>query len=142
MSFLEDGEQLRMDFESVESDYATRAYELVVTEARRILDSEPDDVQEFVMGMGAYGFSATPGGKYDGHSMTEEDWEDESIPHADSDTFIPVGRVWPDFVELVDALDNLFHITGNPIRMRTGMKPVHDWGDTSRDPVVYEPLDS
>ena len=43
-----------------------------------------------------------------------------------------------EFFDLVEKLDYIFKVKGYPVRFTANSKYVHEWGDTIKNPVVYE----
>ncbi len=122
------------------SDDAVRA---VCWEARKILQAD-DGLGEFIMAMGACFFTIKEGGCYDTSEMSDEEYEafEESDDYLYSyNGIIEHERseyVWQkDFFDMVDDLNDKFKVCGFPVRFTANSRPVHDWGDTGKDPVVY-----
>jgi hypothetical protein len=116
------------------------ALQFVLNRARIILQNDPN-LHEFVMAMGSCFFTAKDDGKYDPNAYTDEEWEEWCY----SDDFvnnykgiIDDENFHSDFFELVDGFDDKFNIKGYPVRFTANSKEVHDWGDTIKNPVVYE----
>lgn len=110
--------------ESLEQ-FSRRAYDLVVAEARRIVEAMPDDINEFCMAMGGCTFTGKRGGKFDPDEFSEDDYDSDRI-RMDSSDFIE-EQFAPEFFEMVREFDDRFKVTSNPVRFKAGMKPVYDW---------------
>ncbi len=116
------------------------AIELVKDEARKILRAD-DGLDEFVMAMGSCFFTYKDGSKYDIFAYT-----DELIDQMDEDGHDWYGaysgilhdRFQPEFMDMIDDLDDKFKVCGYPVRFTANSKEVHDWGDTRENPIQYE----
>ena len=120
------------------------AIQLVIDEARKILRAD-DDLDEFVMAMGSCFFTYKHGGKYDIFAYTDEliDQMDE----AGCDWYgaydgILHDRFQPEFMDLIDDLNEKFNVCGYPVRFTANSKEVHNWGDTRKNPVQHEEMGS
>lgn len=116
------------------------AIQLVKDEARKILKAD-DGIHEFIMAMGSCFFTLKDGGKYDDKEMTDEEWEEwtESDDYIRFHNGILDDRDYQkEFFEMVEDLDSEFKICGYPVRFTATSQEVYDWGDTIKDPVVYE----
>lgn len=126
-------------FESA-SDNAVR---IVCSEAREILKAD-DGLDEFIMAMGGCFFTIKEGGKYDTREMTDEEYE--AWEESDDYLYSHAGIVENDrrdepfqesFFDMVDDLVERFNVTGFPVRFTAKSLNVHNWGDTTKNPVVY-----
>lgn len=118
------------------------AVEAVCYEAREILKNDPN-LHEFVMAMGRCFFTIKEGGKYDINSYPDdgsyEEWED-----SDDFVYSYHGIIDDDhgfqkeFFDNVFELNDKFQVMGYPVRFTATSKPVHEWGDTQKNPVRYE----
>ena len=124
------------------ADADDRAIYLVKKEARRILQEDPN-LNEFVMAMGGYFFTIKEGGKYDINTMTDEEWDE----WCESDEYVHEYKgiiddvnFQTEFNDMVNEFDNQFNICGYPVRFRANTKEVHKWGDTEKNPIVWEKL--
>ena len=122
------------------------AVETVEYGAREILKENPD-LHEFVMAMGACFFTAKEGGKYDMNSydedVAEEMWND-GFEFADDKLMLDSAferKLFPEFFDNVDDLNEKFKVCGCPMRFTAYSKVVRDWGDTQKNPVQYEDID-
>lgn len=131
-------ESFLKEVEETKSDWSNRAFGYVVDAARKILDEQPNDVDEFVMGMGTYIFTAKEGGAYDTNLFTDEDYDSDRF-HMDTNGNLP-HEFAPKFAELVEKLDYEIGVTGIPVRFKRGMEAVYNWGDTVKNPVRYLPI--
>ena len=119
------------------------AIEGIKNEAREILKDDPN-LDEFIMAMGSCFFTLKEGGKYDIMSYTDDEWDEwcESDEYVSS-YYNNIGddcNFQTEFFEMVDDLNEKFNVMGYPVRFTATSKEVHDWGDTIKDPVVYEEL--
>jgi hypothetical protein len=117
------------------------AIEVIESEARRILKSDPD-LHEYIMAMGSGFFTAKEGGKYDLNSYTDAQADkifDENLPLADKglimDQELPMFK---EFFNMVDDLNERFNVCGCPMRFTANSEVVRDWGDTRKNPVTYK----
>ncbi len=122
------------------SDLAVQA---VVNEAREILKAD-DGLHEFIMAMGGCFFTIKDGGKYDALNTMDDDEYDD---WCESDEYVNVHHgiidnvatdFQQEFFDNVDDLNEKFNVMGYPTRFTATSKEVHEWGDTMKDPVVYE----
>ena len=118
------------------------AIQLVKDEARRILRAD-DGLDEFVMAMGSCFFTYKDGGKYDRLAYTDEliDQMDEE----DHDWYgaykgILHDRFQPEFMDMIDDLNDKFKVCGYPVRFTANSKEVLDWGDTRKEPIQHEAM--
>ena len=118
------------------------AVEAVKYGAREILKNDPN-LHEFIMAMGSCFFTIKDGGKYDILQMTDEEYE----AWCDSDEYVysyngiidnDRNDFQKEFFDNVDELNEKFNVCGYPVRFTATSKEVHDWGDTQKNPVVYE----
>ena len=120
-----------------------KALDLIEREARKILRDDPN-LYEFVMAMGSCFFTAKEGGQYDFNNpiFNNEDYYETYLDNggiiADDHLIIQDDDFQSEFFAMVDELDEKFHSKGYPIRFTATSKPVHDWGDTRKNPVIYE----
>ena len=116
------------------------AIELIKDEARKILKAD-DSLDEFVMGMGSCFFTYKDGGKYDIFSYTDEQYDQMDEDGHDwygAKNGILHDRFQPEFMEMVDDLNDKFNVCGYPVRFKANSKEVYTWGDTGKNPVEYE----
>lgn len=133
-------DDLSKQFDEEAEKLSMNAIELVINQARIILQNDPN-LHEFVMAMGSCFFTVKDGGKYDPNSYTDEGWDDfcESDEYVRSfHGIIDDDDFQREFFDLVDKLDKMFKVKGYPVRFTANSKYVHDWGDTIKNPVVYE----
>lgn len=90
--------------------YYNKAFKLAINKtenmARRILKQHPN-LDEFIIGMGSWSFTRKNG-------------------DIEIDTFSPIKYV-NNFASLMNKWDELFHITGTPMRFTAKGKKVTDW---------------
>ena len=125
-------------------DASDKAVDLVKDEARKILIADPE-LEEFIMAMGSCFFTAKKLGKYDALSYTDEEFDelsDSGFEFAHNYGMIDEEHdMYKDFFDMVGELNSEFKVCGYPVRFKADTKEVHDWGDTTKNPVVYEKLD-
>ena len=106
------------------------AIEAIKNEAREILKAD-DGLHEFVMAMGSCFFTYKEGGKYDMFSYTDEqiDQMDDDDDHDwyGAQNGILHDRFQPEFMEMVDELNEKFNICGYPVRFTANSKEVYDF---------------
>lgn len=123
-------------------DASDLAIKLIKDEARKILKAD-DGLDEFVMAMGSCFFTYKDGGKYDIFAYT-----DEQLDQMDEDGHDWYGaqngilhdRFQPEFMDMIDDLNEKFNVCGYPVRFTANSKEVHDWGDTRKNPVQHEEM--
>ena len=96
------------------------------------------------MAMGSCFFTTKVGGKYDWISMSEEqadEWFESPDYVREFNGMINDENFQQEFFSMVEDLDDKFKVKGYPVRFKANSKLVHDWGDTRKDPVKYEPLE-
>jgi hypothetical protein len=136
-------DELSKQFDEEAEKLSRNAIELVINQARIILQND-ENLYEFIMAMGSCFFTVKDGGKYDPDSYDDEGWDDfcESDDYVRSyKGIIDDDDFHPEFFDLVDKLDEMFRVKGYPVRFTANSKEVHDWGDTIKNPVVYEERD-
>jgi len=135
---------LQKEYDDALNDASDKAVDLVKDEARKILIADPD-LEEFVMAMGSCFFTAKKDGKYNALSYTDEEFDelsDAGFEFACSYGLIDDNLdMYKSFFDMVDELNSDFNVCGYPVRFKADTKEVHNWGDTSKDPIVYEKLD-
>ena len=94
---------------------ANLAVDLIEQEARRVLKKHPR-LKEFIMAMGGCVFTDQNGDAVDF-------WEASYLE---------------DFNNMVNELDERFHITGTPMRFTATSEIVTEWGDCTKNPIVYK----
>ena len=135
--------RLSEEFDKEAEKLARNAIDIVINQARIILQNDPN-LYEFIMAMGGCFFTIKDGGKYDVLSYTDEEWDE----YCYSDEYVRsfYGIIDDDdfqreFFDLVEKLDDMFKVKGYPVRFTATSKEVHDWGDTIKNPVIYEERD-
>jgi hypothetical protein len=132
-------------FDDIYDKASDMAVGLVIQEARNILKKD-NGLHEFIMAMGTCFFTAKECGKYDPMSYSDEEaerlWE-EGFQFADKSMIMRNNslEIFIDFFEMVEDLNFKFKVCGYPTRFTATSKEVHDWGDTRKDPVVYEEVE-
>ena len=124
-------------------DASELAIKLIKDEARKILKAD-DGLDEFVMAMGSCFFTYKDGGKYDIFAYTDEQYEqmdEDGHEWYGAQKGILHDRFQPEFMELIDDLNEKFHVCGYPVRFTANSKEVHDWGDTLKNPIQYEEME-
>lgn len=127
-----DKETTLREIDQLFSGASDLAIALIKDEARKILKADPN-LHEFIMAMGGCFFTRKEGGKYDINQMTDDEW-DEWVEIDYSHDF------QKEFFKMVDGLNEDFKVMGYPVRFTATSKEVHHWGDTRKDPVVYEEM--
>lgn len=92
------------------------------------------------MAMGSCFFTYKEGGKYDIYSYTNEEadkMDEDGYEWYGACDGILHDNFQPEFIEMVDELNERFHVLGYPVRFKANSKEVHDWGDTRKNPVDY-----
>lgn len=135
--------ELSKEFDKEAEKLSKNAIELVLNQARIILQNDPN-LYEFVMAMGSCFFTVKDGGKYDALSYTDEEWDE----YCESDDYVRSFHGIVDdigfhleFFNLVDKFDDMFKIKGYPVRFTATSKEVYNWGDTIKNPIIYEERD-
>lgn len=107
----------------------TLAINLIEREARKILLLDPD-LNEFIMAMGTCHFNFNDGSRYDYFSYTEE-----QLDEMDAENYEWYGaldgilhdRFQPEFMDMVDDLNEKFGVLGYPMRFTARGKVVRNW---------------
>jgi hypothetical protein len=116
-------------------DASDRAIYIIKREARKILREDPN-LDEFIMAMGSCFFTIKQGGKYDMHTMNDEEWEtwcesDEYVYEYDGmiggERSPHDGAYEVEFFEMTQDMNELFKVYGYPVRFTANGKEVHDW---------------
>lgn len=125
-------------------DGSDLAIELIKDEARKILKAD-DGLDEFVMAMGSCFFTYKEGSKYDIFAYTDEQVDqmyDDGHDWYGAYCGILHDRFQPEFMDLIDDLNEKFNVCGYPVRFTANSKEVHNWGDTRKNPVQHEEMGS
>lgn len=129
--------------DSLFEDAADRAIYLIKKEARRILQ-EDDGLDEFIMAMGSAFFTMKKGGKYDYIDKTDEEYKiwyesDEYVRFYNG--ILDDENYEKEFFDVIEELDEKFHVRGYPVRFKANTQEVRDWGDPRIYPIKYIPLE-
>lgn len=101
----------------------------IVDGAREILKAD-DALDEFIMAMGACCFTYKKDSKYDMFSYTDEQCEqmdDDGHEWYGATDGILHDRFQPEFMEMVDDLNEKFKVLGYPVRFTANSEENHDW---------------
>ena len=105
------------------------AIKVIVDDAREILKAD-DGLDEFIMAMGSCFFTFKKGSKYDIFTYTDEEaeqMEDDGHDWYGADNSILHDRFQPEFMEMVDDLNEKFNVFGYPTRFTADGEENNDW---------------
>jgi hypothetical protein len=101
----------------------------IIEEARKILKAD-NDLNEFIMAMGSCFFTYKELSKYDIFAYTDEEYEQMSADGHDwygARDGILHDRFQPEFMEMVDDMNERFHVFGYPVRFTADGEEIHVW---------------
>ena len=123
---------MKTTMEEIEELYAkasNKAIRAIVDGAREILKAD-DALDEFIMAMGTCCFTFKEGGKYDMFIHTDEvleQMEDDGHDWYGAYDGILHDRFQPEFMAMVDDLNEKFNILGYPVRFTADSEENHKW---------------
>lgn len=98
-------------------------------QARFILQND-NNLNEFIMGMGGCFFTAKQEGLYDTSKYSEKELveiEEDNSLQSDSALHMPVNFFQPDFMEMINELNDKFKSMGFPMRFTAHGEELNDW---------------
>ena len=105
------------------------AIKVIVDDAREILKAD-DGLDEFIMAMGSCFFTFKKGSKYDIFTYTDEEaeqMEDDGHDWYGADNWILHDRFQPEFMEMVEDMNEKFKVLGYPVRFTANSEENNDW---------------